>query len=80
MFLSSIENIVLLACVFFVHTLLKLKPYLLFPLKGVPFLKLVKTETKPEDKKIQKKFEKENPTQNIESFQKGVQIGEFETM
>lgn len=72
MFFSSIENIILAGCVFLVHTFLKLKPELFFPLKDVPFLKLIKSEVQPGEKKTLKKIEKQNPAQNVESFEKGV--------
>ena len=80
MFFTSVENIALVGCVFFAHTLLKIKPSLFFPLSEVPFLKLVKSETQKEDKKAQKKLEKQHPSQTVESFEKGVQIGAFADM
>lgn len=46
----------------------------------MPFLKLVKSEAQPGDKKQQKKIEKQNPTQTVENFEKGVQIGAFADM
>jgi hypothetical protein len=56
MIFQSIENLLLIGTIFIVHKFLKNKPSFLYPLTGVPFLRLVKKEDAQGEKKLTKKL------------------------
>ena len=79
MIFQSIENILVLGTVFIIHRLLRNKPGLLYLLTGVPFLKLIKKDEVKEDKKLTKKL-KLQAHQTLESYEKGILIGNYQDM
>lgn len=79
MIFQSIENLLLIGTVFIVHRFLKYKPEVFYPLQGVPFLRLVKKEDTKGEKKLSKKM-KLSGTQKVESFEKGVLVGNYNDM
>jgi len=79
MIFQSIENLLLIGAIFIIHRFLKSRPEFFYPFKGVPFLRLIKKEDVKGEKKITKKM-KLKGTQKVESFEKGILIGQYQEM